>query len=158
MSKLKRANRNLTLLLSIAAWSVGCGGPFDASLSGTVTIDGTPLPTGTVALKPMGDSGASASASIDSSGSFTAMTGREYGLPSGDYAVTVVAFERPTALYGKDGGPPPPGKRLSPEWYGSADTSGLTITVEPGSNTHNFELTSTPPAGWVDPSKQRRRR
>ncbi|MGL4513546.1 MAG: hypothetical protein ACRCT8_10680 [Lacipirellulaceae bacterium] len=105
----------------------------------------------------MSESGASASGSIDGSGSYKVKTGRELGVSSGQYAVTVFAVEKSASLYGKNGGPPPPGKRLTPEWYGSTDTSGLTITVEPGSNAHDFELNSTPPAGWVDPSKRRKR-
>jgi hypothetical protein len=103
---------------------------------------------------PQGD-GSTSYASIESSGKYTAQTGRGFGIRPGTYAVAVVSRAEPTQMTGANGGPGMPGKLITPEWYGSATTSGLTITIEPGSNTHDFELTSTPPAGWVDPNKRR---
>lgn len=132
----------------------GCGGRYDASVQGRVTLDGNPLPRGTVAFNP-DVPGPPAYGQIDSDGNYSVMTGREKGLTSGSYVVTVVANELPV-IQGKDGGPPPAGKPITPMWYRSRETSGLTFNVNAGDNTINLELTSTPPAGWQDPAKRGR--
>ena len=74
-------------------------------------------------------------------------TGRQVGLPSGEYMVTVIANELPKTQPAP-GEPPPDGKPITPEWYRSKQTSGLKFTVSPGKNTIDLELTSQPPAGW----------
>jgi hypothetical protein len=124
--------------------TVGCGGVYDSSVSGVVTLDGKPLPRGTVAFNP--ESGPPAYGQINSTGEYTVMTGREEGLPAGSYVVTVVSNEAPTEL-GKDGAPPPAGKPITPPWYRSKQTSGLNYSIEAGSNEINIELSSNPPAG-----------
>jgi hypothetical protein len=126
--------------------TVGCGGVYDSSVSGVVTLDGNPLPRGTVAFNPA--TGAPAYGQINPSGEYTVMTGREEGLPPGSYVVTVVANEAPTEM-GKDGAPPPAGKPITPRWYRSKETSGLNFNIEAGSNQIDIALTSTPPTGAV---------
>jgi hypothetical protein len=123
---------------------VGCGGVYDSTVTGIVTLDGHPLPRGTVAFNP--ENGSPAYGQINSTGEYTVMTGREEGLPAGSYVVTVVSNEAPTGL-GKDGAPPPAGKPITPQWYRSKQTSGLNYAVEPGSNQIDIPLTSTPPTG-----------
>jgi hypothetical protein len=125
----------------------GCGGVFDSSVSGTVTLDGNALPRGTVTFHPIGG-GPAAYARIQEDGSYSVHTGREEGLSAGEYGVTVSANELSAVKQTAAGGPPPPGKPITPEWYRSKDTSGLKCTVEPGSNEINLELTKQPPAGW----------
>lgn len=125
----------------------GCGGMFDSSVSGNVTLDGIAVPRGTVTFLPVGG-GPAAYALIQEDGSYSVRTGRENGLPAGEYAVTVSANEAPAVKQTASGGPPPPGKPITPAWYRSKDTSGLHFTVEPGSNEINLELKSQPPAGW----------
>lgn len=143
------------LLLFFTAVSLtGCGGAYDSSVAGVVTLDGNPLPRGTVAFNPE-KTGPPAYGQINSSGNYTVMTGREEGLSAGNYVVTVVANDLPSEP-GKDGGPPPAGKPISPAWYRSKESSGLSFTVESGSNEINLELISTPPAGWQDPTQRRR--
>lgn len=131
--------------LSIAVG--GCGGAFDATVSGEVTLDGEPISTGTVTFKPTGN-GSMAYAKIDESGTYRLRTGREIGLPPGEYQVTVVAREQSREAYGKEGGPPPAGKMITPEWYRSTDSSGLSFQVESGSNQIDLSLTTEPPPGW----------
>ena len=80
--------------------------------------------------------------------------GTERLVPPGQYTVTVAANESPTTQ-GKDGGPPPVGKAITPAWYRSPTTSGLTFDVKPGENEFNLELTSKPPAGWKPPPGRR---
>jgi len=125
----------------------GCGGVYDSSVSGTVTIDGQAVPRGTVTYHPTAG-GPAAYAPIQENGSYTIHTGREEGLPSGEYQVTVAAHEAAAQLMSKDGGPMPPGKAITPIWYRSKESSGLKFNVESGSNEINLELTLQPPAGW----------
>lgn len=132
----------------LAILAVGCGGPFDASLKGIVTLDGEALNTGTVTLQPTESNGSTAHGRIDEGGNYRIQTGREYGLDPGRYLVTVVAREAPESLYGPNGGPPPAGKLLTPRWYRSTTTSGLSVDVKPGGNDYSIQLTSNPPPGW----------
>lgn len=145
------------LVLAVVVLAVGCGGPHNAVVEGQVTLDGTPLPNGTVTFKPTAE-GTTAYGSIDEGGNYRLQTGREYGLAAGEYKVTVAAREKSGALYGKNGGPPPAGKQLTPSWYRSLEHSGLQFTVEPGSNEIDLPLTSEPPAGWQPQQRQRKRR
>jgi len=131
--------------LMLLATLVGCGGTYDSTVSGTVTMDGNSVPRGTVAYHPS-NGGPAAYALIESDGAYTIRTGREDGLPSGQYQVTVISNE--PSVETKDGRPPPPGKAITPVWYKTKETSGLTFTVESGSNTIDLPLTSKPPAGW----------
>ncbi|QDU90233.1 hypothetical protein Pla175_36350 [Pirellulimonas nuda] len=139
------------------AAAVGCGGPYDSSVSGSVLLDGNAIETGTVSFIPM-SGGPAAYARIGAGGEYTIRTGREDGLPSGEYAVTVVAHEPSTVLQTADGGPPPAGKLLTPEWYRSAESSGLKYTVTPGRNKITIELSTEAPPGWKPKPPTRRRR
>jgi hypothetical protein len=133
---------------------VGCGGAYDATVVGMVTLDGNAVPTGSISFVPA-SGGPQGYAMVEPSGSYEVFTGREAGLAPGQYNVSVVARESSTTL-SKGGGPPPPGKPITPRWYASPATSGLTFNVEPGSNEINLELSSTPPAGWQAPTQRRR--
>lgn len=146
--------RNLSAVLScVAAMAmVGCGGPYDATGVGQVTFNGAPVSRGTVSFTPQG-SGAPAYGQIGPDGSFVLRTGREEGLNSGLYSVAVTANEASTP--GPNGGPPPMGKPITPLWYRDPATSGLTVTVAPGSNAINLELNATPPPGWKPPPPRR---
>lgn len=131
---------------------VGCGGPYDATVSGAVKFNGTTVPRGTVSFTPQG-AGAPAYGQIGPDGTYLLRTGREEGLNSGSYSVAVAANEAtPPNL---KGGPPPMGKTITPEWYRDPATSGLTFTVAPGDNTIDLELNATPPPGWKPPPDRR---
>lgn len=136
----------LAAVVAVAA-TAGCGGPYDATLTGTVTLDGNALPRGTVAFHPL-SGGPGAYATIDPDGTYDVRTGRERGLPAGEYEVTVTAHEPSTITQTATGGPPPPGKAITPAWYRWKESSGLRVTVDRGSNEINLELTSQPPPGW----------
>ena len=125
----------------------GCGGTYDASIEGVVTLDGKTVPTGLVMFHPL-SVGPSAYALIDETGRYSVMTGRESGLPSGEYRVSVAANEPPAISQTATGGAPPPGKPITPAWYRTKETSGLQFKVEPGNNTFNIELSSQPPPGY----------
>ncbi len=138
----------LAVLVSIS----GCGGVYDSTVTGAVTLDGTAVPRGTVTYHPTAG-GPAAYAPIEEDGSYTIHTGREEGLPSGEYQVTVAANEPPMVQQTAAGGPPPPGKPITPLWYRAKDTSGLRFTIERGDNEINLELKKQPPAGW-NPGRQ----
>ena len=129
------------LMLATAAIAVciGCG-RYDARVSGTVTLDGKVLDRGIVAYYPE-SGGVVAYGVIDGNGEYHLMTGRDAGLPPGEYDVTVVANEVPERQPGKSG-PPPPGKRLTAESVSDRRTTDLHYTVEPGGNVIDLELFS----------------
>ncbi len=143
------------LLASAALLSAaGCGGAYDSSVSGEVSLDGNPVQTGAVAFMPE-SGGPTAYAQIDSAGRYDVYTGKEVGLTAGSYGVTVVSRERPAMEYSKLGGPPPPGRMLTPPWYAVAQFSPLKFQVKPGKNEINLELNSTPPPAWKPPRGRR---
>jgi hypothetical protein len=139
--------------LSAAAGVAGCGGAYDATVSGMVTLDGNIVPRGTLAFHPVAG-GPAAYARIEENGGYVVRTGREESLPPGEYFVTVAANEPPTVAQTAQGGPPPPGKPITPAWYASKDSSGLKVVVESGDNELDLELNSQPPAGWKPPTRQ----
>ena len=115
----------------------GCRRSPEASVYGTVTLDGKPLAAGTVAFHPA-NRGAIAYAGIHSDGTFRLSTGTNQGLAAGEYAVTVVASETP--LPGKAG--LVVGKLLTPARYGKPESSGLRFTVTSGNSKIDLGLTS----------------
>jgi len=133
--------------IGFAALAVGCGGSYDASVSGSVTLDGAPLPRGTIKFNPLAEGPASYGL-VGNDGSYAIQTGREPGLPSGDYAVTIVANEPSVEQDPGSGLPPRPGKPITPPWYRSAESSPLKQRVEPGKNRIDLQLTTQPPPGW----------
>jgi hypothetical protein len=139
---------------SILFTALGCGGAYDASVSGVVTLDGNSVNKGAIAFIPE-SSGPAAYAQIDSSGEYNVFTGMEAGLPSGDYKVTVVSREPPETTHSKLGGPPAPGKAVTPPWYAMVGSSPLQFQVAPGANEINLELKSTPPPGYKPPAGHR---
>jgi hypothetical protein len=118
----------------------GCA-KYDASVSGTVSVDGQPLPCGTVMFSGVSQ-GAPAYGTILADGKYALRTGSEDGLPSGTYAVAVVAHEPPKSMFGPNGEPMPPGKRLTPVKYQRVETSGLQFEVKRGSNQINIDLST----------------
>lgn len=135
--------------------ATGCGGVYDSAVSGVVKLDGNVVPFGTVTFSPQG-TGPTAYGQIQSDGAYQLRTGREEGLPSGQYAVTVAANEPPALARSKDGGPAALGKPITPEWYRDSANSGLSFTVKEGANKIDLELTSKPPAGWKPRAPGRR--
>jgi hypothetical protein len=133
-------------LLGLFALS-GCGGSYESTVAGVVKLDGNVVRRGLVAFHPV-SLGPPATSVINEDGSYNVRTGRESGLPPGEYQVTVSANEPPAMERTETGFPPPSGKMITPMWYLSKENSGLKFTVEPGDNEFNLELTSTPPAGW----------
>ncbi len=142
----------LSLLCSVA---VGCGssGPETSPVSGKVTYkDGSPVPGGTIVFSK--DNMEVTGAIKPEDGTYTLTTAKEGdGAPPGDYQVY---FRQPNEASGGepagDGtalpGEAPLGepakiieKKLFPQKYLAADTSGLTYTVKDGANENvNFPV------------------
>ncbi|MEM8945222.1 MAG: carboxypeptidase-like regulatory domain-containing protein [Planctomycetota bacterium] len=141
------------LLLLVVA--TGCSGTYDASVSGTVTFDGSPLKSGSISFIP-GQPGPASYAAVLGDGSYTVNTGREEGLPPGSYTITVMAREKSIEDTSGRGLPPMPGKQITPTWYAQKKSSPLKFTVEAGSNEINLELTSDPPPDWNPPKRRKR--
>ena len=147
------AKAGLFVIIAIGFVAIaGCGGTYDASAHGTVTLEGKPVPRGMVSFHPV-SGGPAAYAMISDDGQYVIRTGREEGLPAGDYQVSITANEAPTVSQTSNGGPPPPGKMITPAWYRMKETSGLKCTVARGKNTIDLDLKSQPPAGWTGQGK-----
>lgn len=129
------------LLLLVLSAVVGCGNGL-ASVSGNVTLDGSPLQGGgevraMVYLFPEGGSGAPAVGLLNESGEYTVSTGTQEGVLPGAYLVSISASQ----LIGKDiPGVPRSGRRITPAKYSDPRRSGLRVEVEPGSNVFDFAL------------------
>ena len=142
--------RNISDISALALigllFASGCGSTYDATVAGVVKLDDKVIPGGLVGFHPA-SRGPSAYAVTDENGSYSVRTGREAGLPPGEYSVTVAANEPPAIARTEQGNPPPLGKPITPAWYRMKETSGLKFTVKPGKNEINLDLTSQPPAG-----------
>lgn len=109
---------------------VGCGSsdrPELGDVSGTVTLDGTPLSGVIILFKP--DEGRPASAVTDEDGYYE--LAYRHGVEGTKVGPNTISFEWPLEQAGR----PIPGKY-------TASKSELKETVEPGSNTFDFQLTS----------------
>jgi hypothetical protein len=143
----KRNSTNIGALTLIGLlFASGCGGTYDSTVAGVVKLDDKVIPGGLVGFHPT-SRGPSAYAVTDENGSYSVRTGREAGLPAGEYFVTVAANEPPAIARTEQGNPPPLGKPITPAWYRMKETSGLKFNVKSGKNEINLELTSKPPAG-----------
>ena len=113
---------------------VGCGDgrPRRVPISGVVTIDGKPVPFGSVMLVPA-DGSRTGGGSLDSDGLFRVSTYTAYdGMPPGTYDVSIAAIE--TLSETKQ-------RWHAPEKYADVATSGLSIEIDGKTDQANFELT-----------------
>lgn len=118
--------------LFLALGASGCGNSEGGNtLSGTVKLDGTPVPGGMIKALPAGGSDtALRSALIGDNG--------HYYMPNVPTGAVKFAVEGP----GKSSAPnAPPPAVVVPAKYSNPDQSGLTWTVKEGSNTHDIDLT-----------------
>jgi len=139
----------LTLAAGFSLILTGCGSDY-ASVEGTITLDGSPLSNVSVVFEPRGTEGTSAFGSTDSNGYYELLTTEEQsGAMPGEYVVRVRSPE--PAFFGIENEPESPTAEAPeaefnekyvnavPEKYSAG--SELTATVEPGSNTIDFDLT-----------------
>jgi hypothetical protein len=142
------SGRTLCALASVvlALTVSGCGGDGrlpTAPVSGTVTFESAPVPTGSLLFVPEGG-GPSAQGNLDAEGHYTLGTyTTNDGAILGRFKVLITAFTQPS------GGPGLPEDAIKgdaapisliPEIYGDLEKSGLTATVVKGRNTIDFAL------------------
>ena len=132
-----RAASSLQFAILALLILAGCGRSRDASVSGSVTLDGKPLETGTVTFHPS-DGGPAAYGQIGTDGGYSLKTGRQRGIDPGEYVVTVVAATPPSEQNGLE----MPGQLLTPERYGRTEQTDLHFTVRSGGNRFDLPLTS----------------
>jgi hypothetical protein len=118
-------------------------------VKGVVTLQGEPVPKGTVNFMPDEAGGRSAAGDLKDDGSYSATTLTPGdGMLPGKYKVSITAIEIDlTKVHGKPGGlyrtdliNKAPRKLLVPKKYESPATSGLTIEVKPESNKYDIAL------------------
>lgn len=148
------------LLIAAAALSVGCSGGL-VNVSGTVTLDGSPVAGAKVTFIPTA-SGIPASGTTDAAGRYELAigSGRD-GVPRGRYAVTVSKLKVSTLAAGEasrvaaaappgavETEPSPDGlvqviEHVVPHRYADPATSGLEVSVT-GAGEHDFALQTAP--------------
>lgn len=131
--------------LLAAACLAGCSSQPELSVvKGSVTYNGQPLKFGTVMFQNV-KGGQPAVGMIQADGTFTMATPKAGdGVKPGSYEVSVTCYENmdPAKAPVVDRGDMSPGKRLIPQKYMMAATSGLTAEVKPdGNEPLLFELT-----------------
>lgn len=127
------------LLLGLLLFSTGCENPSPyVPVRGMVTLDGKPLESGIVQLQPA--VGQVATGSIGPGGEFTLSTPPQgHGVLAGSYRVTVLAYDSATIE-------PGPEHLIVPVRYTRSGTSGLQVTIFPGSTAPvKLELVSEDP-------------
>ena len=132
------ARKRLWILGCLGIVMLGCGPSYDADVSGTVAMGGSPLTKGTVSFHPIAG-GPVATGTIESDGTFAVQTALTEGLPPGDYKVTVVATDPPPPSVN---GEELPGILLTAPEFGRLDSTPLQYTVKPGDN--RFEIVVNP--------------
>ncbi|MEQ8847313.1 hypothetical protein [Botrimarina sp.] len=140
MKPINRIARSLLALPLLLP--VGCSpDPYDADVSGVVTLDGEPVGPGVLSFVPADKTQNPSKGNVDDQGRYFLKTKHERGIDSGRYQVAVQAF--------KPGEIVAPGERANkpsipavPEKYLRVTTSGLSYDVEPGRQTIDIALTS----------------
>lgn len=121
----------LACLGLLALMALGCDrGPELIPVSGQVLIDGKPLTYGAIRLVPA--TGRPAYSDLDSDGRFKLVTDEVEGVAQGTHTVEIAAVE-PISEYQN--------KYHAPEKYGSAATSGLSVTITEPTDDLKIELT-----------------
>src|SRR5262245_53617090 len=142
----------LVIVVAACALVAGCSGrPTLAKVKGTVTLDGKPLPFGTVTFEAKGVRPATGKIV---NGEIVEVTTYDPGdgAPVGEHRVAVTANAEPgPAVVANPGDAKAPkgdymsGKSLIPSAYNDPGTSGLTAEIKKGENTVEVKLTSAGP-------------
>jgi hypothetical protein len=113
--------------------AVGCGNPV-ATVTGKVTLDGKALEFGDIGFHL--ENGTSVgNTKIMNGGAYS--IGANAQLPPGSYKVVIIANE--TSVSKGPGSVVMP-KRITPEKYGTKESTPLKVELKAGANTANFDL------------------
>ena len=130
LHRLYRAGSLSILLLA------GCGSQDWGYLNGTIKLNGQPVGPGTITFEPVDAQRAGAIASFGEDGTYSVMSaGRKEGAPAGEYSVAIVGGES----FGEEVAGPRPASKIS-QRYSTPATSNLTVTIERGTKTVDFDL------------------
>ena len=139
---MRHQRRRLGLLLSafMVCSAIGCGGPDGpelAAVSGTVRLDGEPLPGADLLFIP--ENGSTSSGATDKNGYYYLRysASRDGAMP-GKHTVRISTY-RPAHLDGEGKHLPGSTEKLPPEYHRD---SKLTQEVKSGKNTIDFDLKS----------------
>lgn len=130
------------VFLALMLLTAGCGssGPEMARVSGTVTYQGQPLETGTISFISTDPARPNANGTLGPGGTYELQTREPSdGAELGEYQIAISDID-PDAMNSALPGEPLELTSKIPEKYQNPATSGLTRTVERGSNTFDFEL------------------
>jgi hypothetical protein len=129
-------------LAATGAWCLllaGCGSSDFGSVSGTITLDGKPLPDVSVSFDPQWAEGTAAFGSTDGNGRYELITTADNkGAMPGQYVVRVRSPD--PVDFDENGNLLEAYVNAAPDKYGAK--SELTAKVEPGKNVIDFALTS----------------
>lgn len=142
------------LMLGLLAWTTGCSknprSVGHADVSGQVLFQGKPLPGGQVTFVTV-KGGFTSAGPIDENGNYHIEAPLGEVIIGVDNQMLVKNRRSPQ----KVSHPKQPGEDQEhtikgrfvdiPSQYGDPSTSGLKYTVQPGTQTHNIELSATPP-------------
>ena len=139
----------LLILLGVCLFG-GCGKSYEgatrASVTGTVTLDGKPLPYGNILFMAEGSSRMASAVIQDGEYSITESQGPNIG----EYKVQITGYasapvpEDPDAEEGEDKGAGSEGQSAGPQIVPAKYNSSteLKVTIAAGPNEHDFPLTS----------------
>lgn len=120
----------LVLLLALHS---GCShGPETSELTGKITFRGQALEHGMISFFP--STGRPIGATIQPDGTY------RVALPPDSYGVIVLAPPKLPEGYREGDPPPPPDPNELPAKYGRKETSGLTVTIGPGSGAQQADF------------------
>jgi hypothetical protein len=131
-------------ILLLAMVVTGCARPVEqlCPVSGKVTFQDKPVSAGVVRFSNA-KAAIDTTAEIQSDGSYSIQRARGAGLPAGDYSVAVM----PSRTDAPVGSMVPISESQCaeiPSKYRKAATSGLTLSVKPGSNTFDIDMRPQP--------------
>lgn len=132
----------VSITIAWCALLVGCGGSNLATIRGNVTLDGTPLEVGSIVFEPADRTGPVAGGTIKD-GKY--LLAGDSGVVPGKKIVRINA-SRNTGRKIEAGPPAPAGTLVDevvyvPDSYNEKST--LSVQVESGASSHDFELRST---------------
>lgn len=140
---LRRQRGFLAFGLGLICLVCGCGegNPLGRKpISGTVTLDGAPVPHGNISFQPLQQGGVGSGSAI-TDGEFS--ISEEQGLPVGNYQVMIYASDPSIAVLPPGGMPgddvPTPVELVPPEWN-TKTTQKIEVTAEGPHDEYKFEI------------------
>ena len=126
------------LLLASLVSLVGCGRGTGASVTGKITLDGSPLDDTNITFVPKGDAQHDAGWATVEDGQYAIPAAN--GLGTGSFRVEIRALRTVGETTNQDPTLPVNAKEAVPDRYNS--NSELTVDITPGENIANFDLKS----------------